>query len=411
MRPPVSRVRSGHRRFPELDGVRAVAAYAVLATHAGFASGRSLDDGPFAPLLARFDFGVTLFFLLSGFVIYRPFVVASLRGDPLPATRRFYLRRAARILPAYWLAVAVTLALLSTRPARLSDWLSYLSLLQTYTGHDLDPGLTQMWTLSVELSFYALVPLLAMLVLGGWRRAGTTATSPPLAPASLARRHLALIGSLCALAVCFGLLGTLTSAFGADSLVWLPANLDWFALGMLLALLSAAEGLDALGPLRQLSEIARAGGSCWVAAGLVFWFALLPVAGPRSLVVLTGWQWSTKHYLYALCALLILLPLTLAPGQRIGRWLAWRPLHDLGVISYGVYLWHLPLLIAIQRWLGYRTFGGHFLILFGTAALAATVAATVSWHLVEKRVIGWASAGYASRSTRSEGAAEPAAGG
>ena len=56
------------------------------------------------------------------------------------------------------------------------------------------------------------------------------------------------------------------------------------------------------------------------------------------------------------------VPLTLAPAGRLGGFLCRRPLHDLGVISYGVYLWHLPLLLAVQRWLGYGTFEGHFWI-------------------------------------------------
>ena len=67
--------------------MRALAAYGVLATHAGFNTGRSLDAGPFAPLLARLDFGVTVFFLLSGFLLYRPFALAALTGRPAPATR------------------------------------------------------------------------------------------------------------------------------------------------------------------------------------------------------------------------------------------------------------------------------------------------------------------------------------
>ena len=63
-----------------LDGMRALAAYGVLATHAGFNTGRSLDSGPFAPLLARLDFGVTVFFLLSGFLLYRPFAASAMAG-------------------------------------------------------------------------------------------------------------------------------------------------------------------------------------------------------------------------------------------------------------------------------------------------------------------------------------------
>src|SRR3954464_11053371 len=97
LRPPVRHIRS-------LDGMRALAAFGVVATHAGFNSGRSLDDGPFAPFLARWDFGVTVFFLLSGFLLYQPFVGAALGIDPPPSIPRFYLRRCLRIFPAYWIA-------------------------------------------------------------------------------------------------------------------------------------------------------------------------------------------------------------------------------------------------------------------------------------------------------------------
>ena len=374
--------------FAALDGVRAVAAFAVLCTHVGFASGRSIGGTPFASLLSRLDFGVTLFFLLSGFVIYRPFAVAMLTNRPAPGLRRFYLRRAARILPGYWLAVVVTLGLLTPRPSSLGDWLSYLSMAQTYNGHDLNPSLTQMWTLSVELSFYLLVPAFA-----GWvgRRPAATADT-------VTGRQLRLIGILVAVAFAANLTGNLGSAPGRDSLIWLPANLDWFALGMLLATVSAAPANHRPRAFGVLRELAAAGGSCWLLAGLVFWFATLPIAGPRGLALLSGWEWSFKHYLYGLCALLILLPLTVAPAGRLGGFLCRRPLHDLGVISYGVYLWHLPLLIAVQRWLGYRTFEGHFWILLISTVLSATIVASVSWHVVEKPAMRWAARFYASAS-------------
>ena len=373
-------------RFPALDGVRAIAAFAVVCTHVGFNSGRSLDDGPFAPLLARLEFGVTLFFLLSGFVIYRPFLVAALNDRVRPAghNRRYLTRRAVRILPAYWVAVLVTLAVLSLREPTAHDWWAYPLLLQTYTNGNLDPSLTQMWTLSVELSFYLLVPVAA-----GWaanRAAGRT---------GIVRRNLVLIGSLIGLAVMAEVLAHTVPAVGLRSLVWLPGNVDWFALGMLLALISACAGQPsdaaAAAPagwqppfFATFRTLARATGLCWALAGLLFWFATLPLAGPRRLVAPSGWEGFLKHSIYGLCALLLLAPLTLAPPGRLAAALSWRPIRYLGEISYGVYLWHLPLLLAIQHRLGYATFSGHFWVLLALTVASTVLVASLSWRLLEQ---------------------------
>jgi len=367
-----------------LDGMRALAAYGVIATHAGFNTGRSLDNGPFAPFLARLDFGVTVFFLLSGFLLYRPFALAALTGRPAPAVRRFYLRRALRILPAYWLAVTLTLWLLSDRPADGGDWASYLLLIQTYNHHNLDPSLTQMWTLAVEISFYALLPVLAALARG--RR--------PHSLSGIVGRQLVLLAGLVVIAVGADVLAH-TRTDGQQSLLWLPANLDWFAAGMLLAVLSVIP--DHAPDSRLLRVVARVRlrchewasvpGTCWIIGLLVFWLATLPLAGPRNLIPPTGWEWTIKHWLYAIAAAALLLPLVFGSGGPLGRLLGSAPVTLLGELSYGVYLWHLGLLLAIQRGLGQHTFGGHFLELFGLTAVSATAVAAVSWFGVERRLL------------------------
>lgn len=364
------------RRIWALDGMRALAAFGVIATHAGFNSGRSLDQGTWAPFLARLDFGVTVFFLLSGFLLYQPFVGAALGVDPHPRVARFYLRRALRILPPYWISVLVTLLWISPRHADGGDLFSYTLLIQTYNHHNVDASLTQMWTLVVEVSFYALLPLLALL-------------ARSRKPEHAVRRQVAMLTGLVLVAIASDVLGHNVSSLGIDSLIWLPANLDWFAAGMALALVTTVMRAETTpGRItRSMREAANAPLTCWVIGGLLFWLATLPLAGPRDLTLPTAWEWTIKHWLYLMAATPLLLPLVAGDGGPLNRVLASPPMRVLGELSYGVYLWHLPLLLAIQRGLGYQTFGGHFWVLFVSTAAASTAVAAVSWYGLERRLL------------------------
>lgn len=371
----------GHA-FPHLDGLRALAAFAVVATHVGFQTGRALDDGPFAPFLARLDFGVTVFFLLSGFLLYRPFVAAALAGRRGPALRLFWLRRAARILPAYWLAVTVTLGAVAVVELRDVDWLAYLTLTHPYVGTPVDPSLSQMWTLTVELSFYAVLPLLAAVSL---RRGGSLSGQ--------LRRQAVLLGAMVAVQVAYVAVVKGAGLTTADrGLLWLPAHLDWFAIGMGFAVVSAAlahADLPARSRLRRVEEAAADPAVCWVLAGLVFWIATLPVAGPRTLSVFTTWEWFIKHALYGVAAAFLLLPPVFGDRNRglIRAGLASRPARWLGEVSYGVYLWHLALMTVLVRVLDLRIFQGGFAVLFPLTAVAATAVAAVSYRLVERPLL------------------------
>lgn len=359
------------RDFPALNGARAVAAYVVVATHAGFTSGRSLGTGAFAGVLARLDFGVTLFFLLSGFLLSRQFLADPARLHPA-GVRHFWRRRLLRILPAYWLATATVLAVLGPGNPSLSQWLSYMLMVQDYDNQAGNPALSQMWTLSVELQFYFLLPLLLYLarrVRGG----------PPRQLAVLVvGMWLVSLGCEIGLHAGYGPAG--------QPYLWLPLYLDWFALGIVLAAVSTARQ-DAPRWLREPVRWAQSAGTCWIIGALLFWLATLPLGGPRDLTSPTGWEWTFKHQLYGAAAFFLLLPLVAGTARWTDQLLGNRTMSWLGEVSYGVYLWHLALLLRIQQWFGWPIFGGHFWELFLATAAAATVVAGLSWHLVERPLL------------------------
>src|SRR5512133_1565525 len=168
-----ARVDSGadHSAFPALDGLRAVAVAAVVLTHAAYWTGRT-ERGLGAAVLARMDVGVAVFFVISGFLLVRPWLVAATRpGAPPPSLRTYLIRRAVRILPAYWLAVALCLILLPQNSrATVADWFRHVFLVQIYGAGWLREGLTQTWSLSTEVAFYLLLPVLGAAALRWLRR-------------------------------------------------------------------------------------------------------------------------------------------------------------------------------------------------------------------------------------------------
>jgi peptidoglycan/LPS O-acetylase OafA/YrhL len=154
------------RSFPALNAVRAAGALMVVLTHAAFNTGR-INDGWVGAMLARFDFGVTLFFVLSGFLLSRPWFLAAALGRPGPSGRHYLWKRALRILPLYWVVVVVAFLVDPLNDdATWEDWVSQLTLTQLYRHDLLASSLTQMWSLCTEVAFYLVLPLLCVLLTG-----------------------------------------------------------------------------------------------------------------------------------------------------------------------------------------------------------------------------------------------------
>ena len=271
---PAAPGRGGERAFPLLEGYRALAAAFVVATHAGFQTAASLR-GPWAGTLARMDFGVALFFVLSGFLLFRPHAAAHLVGRRPPETVPYFRRRALRILPAYWVVVVVAMVIFEeNRQLGLRDWLVQLLLLQTYVPNGLITGLEQMWSLGTEVAFYLALPLLGLIV----RR---------LPGRSVARRaafQLAFLGVLAAIAIVYRLV-VFTNTVHGRAAFWLPGYLDWFAVGMALAtiytLASSGEPLPRWAA--GVVDVAHAPGACFAAGAAVLWVSTARIAGPYDL--------------------------------------------------------------------------------------------------------------------------------
>ena len=107
---------AGQAFLPELEGLRGVAAWGLVLYHTWvFSSGSALawDLGPATVFLPALQSSVVLFFVLSGFLLYRPFAAALAAGEPFPSVRAYFRNRALRILPAYWVVVLVSSAVLN----------------------------------------------------------------------------------------------------------------------------------------------------------------------------------------------------------------------------------------------------------------------------------------------------------
>jgi len=210
-------------RVSALTGLRAVAALLVVGTHAAFATGK-LTHGYVGAIYARLEVGVAIFFVLTGFLLFRPWVRAAAGGSAEPDLRRYARHRIRRIVPGYTVTVLVVFALYTVftpGPNPGQSWyglLRYLTFTQIYTDDYLitllHTGLSQMWSLAVEVSFYAVLPGLAYLLLrvvcrGQWQP----------------RRALAALTALAAITPLWLVVVSTTELLPNSAGMWLPAHI------------------------------------------------------------------------------------------------------------------------------------------------------------------------------------------
>src|SRR5581483_5880309 len=141
--PAPTRGGSAAHRYPCFDGLRALAALLVIGVHTSFATGFTTKNPGWGRYTSRLEIGVEVFFVLSGFLLYRPFAVEHFGGRAAPARRQFWVRRLKRIVPAYWLAFIVCIYVLKSGSGG-PGWrgpLIYLSFAQIYFPHYVTHGL------------------------------------------------------------------------------------------------------------------------------------------------------------------------------------------------------------------------------------------------------------------------------
>ena len=331
----------GNLRFPMMDVARGIACLTVLIVHTygGKISGVSGN------LIDQLQIAVQVFFAISGFLLFRPYVLALARGERRPRTFEFLRRRGLRILPAYWVALTLTAAIFGARwvqGAFRGDWGHFYGFRQVYWNRDQFHGIGAAWTLCVEVTFYLLLPLLGVVM---WR---------------LARARDWQWAALAIVAFLF-VLGPLVRFLNTYQLGWvsqviqhstytLPGQANYFGAGMLLAVLSVALELGRALP-RPVLRFAHAPTDAWSLALFLFVLAAIvggfasPLAPPGVGLLSFRARFVLNDVIAWGLVFMLLMPAVFGtrPGGVPDRVLRWRPLATFGVISYGVYLWHVPI--------------------------------------------------------------------
>jgi peptidoglycan/LPS O-acetylase OafA/YrhL len=353
---------AGTRSFlPAVEGMRAAAAIGVVITHAAFQTGHS--SGVSGRLFGRFDLAVAVFFGLSGFLLWRGHAAAVRGLRHTPPTGHYLRSRLVRIMPGYLVAVVVILALLPDADrASLTVWLANLSLTQIYVPLTLTAGLTQMWSLSVEVSFYLALPVLALLA----RRLPVRARVPVIAAVAVLSWGWAWGMSIL----------PFQTPLGINPLNWPPAFCSWFAAGMLIAELTVS-------PVGALHRLARRRVLMATVAVAAFLVAASPLAGPEGLIPGSASQFAVKMAMGAAVAVALLAPLALDRVDTPHRILGSTVMVTLGRWSYGLFVWHLAALAMVFPVIGAFAFNGHLPVVLVLTLIFGFAIAAVSYALVE----------------------------
>lgn len=375
-------------RFPLADAVRALAALAILVVHAALIAGVSRSSW-YWPLIGHLDIGVPVFFLLSGFLLYRPMLSARVLGTDATPYAVYALRRFLRIMPAYWLALTVLALVPGLAGVFSSNWWVYYGLLQNYpiytegadcVANRLVCGIAPAWTLALEVAFYVLLPFFALAM--RW-------LSTRLPRVNWFALELAALGIVSAISAAIQGFGSFSALhlwlfFSPLGRAW------WFCLGMGLAAVSVwlQQRRSLAGAVRWVTDYS---GVFWGSAILLYVLAASFAFEEAPLLAFPFGvgrvQYLAAYLLAGVIAALFLLPAVFWDGRGglPGRLLANPVLGWLGRISYGIFLWHYPILHGLME-SGARAWwpGMAFPVLLIATLAITLVCATLSYYLLER---------------------------
>src|SRR5436305_3639507 len=156
----------GPALFSELDALRGLAAVSIVALHA-YQNSRTIDGYAFGDIhwlqnvIVNLDFGLGVFFALSGFVVFLPFAKAIIEGREHMGVKEFSTRRIFRILPLYFVAILVVWnSRYYGHPGQIADLVRHLTFTQIYNNSQIFYTIGPSWSLAVEIHYYVMTGVL-----------------------------------------------------------------------------------------------------------------------------------------------------------------------------------------------------------------------------------------------------------
>ncbi|MBV9998732.1 MAG: acyltransferase [Verrucomicrobia bacterium] len=339
-------------RIPSLDGLRAVAILMVILGHGSYSLPKFLS--PALAFAGNGQLGVNVFFALSGYLIFQ----LSVRERETTGEfdwKQFYVRRVLRIFPCFYFYLAVIGVLISFGALTLTGpmigsaatfSLNYRCLWDHWVGDSNYSVIGHYWTLALEEQFYLMWPLLMVLSV---RR--------KLVPALVAAILLAPLLRVISYFLAPGLRGQIGMMF--------HTGFDSIAVGVLLG-----ELLRRTRPKACLERLAR---NPWiVGTTIVFLVFLSPLLTARFKGM---YSLAIGKTLELSCLGILITAAVSQPGTFLFRFLNWRPVAYIGVLSYSLYVWNNLFLNGEGHWM-VNTFPLNFVCVAGTAA--------ASHYLIEK---------------------------